>query len=79
MGFVTHFVSKKEKREENSCTREYETIPLLEKKKRKTFWFEKNNLKKSSYRCFASEGATRRSCTWMILKGGRDDLFFWQF
>jgi len=38
-----------------------------------------NIKKKSSYRCLASEGATRRSCIWMILKGGRDDLFSWKF
>jgi len=36
-------------------------------------------VKKSSYRCCASAGATRRFCIWTILKGWRDDLFFWRF
>ena len=42
-------------------------------------FFLKNVFKKSSYRCFASEGATRQACIWMILKGERDNLFSWQF
>jgi len=35
--------------------------------------------KKSSYRCSAPEGATRRCCIWTILNVWRDNVFFWRF